>query len=75
MMPLGWAPQGLKYRRSAPFQLSYGLSAFLRLFRCASTWSVMTLSIMDLVRPYVLVGPMGQRSGMGIMLGKRVASP
>ena len=47
----------------------------IKTYRWAVMWSSMTFSIMDLVRPYVLVGPIGQCSGMGIMLGKRVASP
>ena len=75
MIPLGCAPQGLKYRSRAPFHCSYGFPAFWLLRRWASTWSVMTVSIMTFVRPYVFVGPIGQCSGMGIMLGTRVASP
>lgn len=38
-------------------------------------WSLITFSTVLLVRPYVFVGPIGQCSGIGIMLGKRVASP
>lgn len=51
MMPLGCAPHGLKYRSSAPFHCSKGFPAFCRLRRCASTWSVMTISTVDFVRP------------------------
>ena len=47
----------------------------MRLARCDVTRSWIIHSTVTLVLPYGFVGPSGHSSGMGIMLGKRVASP
>lgn len=70
-------PAGLKYRKKAAFQTS--ASSALPILTTLARWevmkSVMQVSTVTLVLPYGFVGPSGQISGIGIMLGKRVASP
>lgn len=77
MIPLGWAPAGLKYRNKAPFHFltSSGFPALFARALSELTMSVIADSIATFVFPYGLVGPKGHSSGMGIMFGKRVASP
>lgn len=77
MIPLGCAPAGLKYLNRAPFHFSASCNfpALIALFRSALMKSVIAVSTTNLVFPYGLVGPRGHSSGIGIILGNRVASP